>query len=88
LSLRGRAGIALVAQFKTTAVGDPVPSHVQAPQRQLAEVNKRIGDLETDNALLRGQLTTLCAVITELTHEANAGNIVTMPRRTRHRPSQ
>lgn len=78
----------LIAKFKTTAAGGPIPPHVQALQRQLAEANERIGELETGNALLRKQLTTLRAVITELTHEAHADNIVTMPRRNRHGPSQ
>jgi hypothetical protein len=78
----------LITEFKTTAGGGPLPPHVQALQRRLAEANERIGELETDNALLRKQLTTLCAVITELTHETHADNIVTMPRRNGHRPSQ
>jgi hypothetical protein len=71
----------LVTEFKTTAGAGPVPPSVQAAQEQLAVANKRAGDLQAENELLRQQITTLSALITELTLEAQADNILNLPRR-------
>lgn len=40
--------------------------------------------LEATEAQLQAKITTLCAVITELTHETATNNVLTMPSR-RHR---
>jgi hypothetical protein len=71
----------LVTEFKTAAGAGPVPPSVQAAHEQLAVANKRAGDLQAENELLRQRITTLSAVITELTLEAQANNILTLPRR-------
>jgi AcrR family transcriptional regulator len=71
----------LIAEFKTATGRGPVPPNVEALQRQLADADSRIQQLEACNNQLRAQITTLCAVITELTHEAAADNVVTLPRR-------
>jgi hypothetical protein len=71
----------LLTEFKTAAGAGPVPPSVQAAQEQLAVANKRAGDLQAENELLRQRITTLSAVITELTLEAQANNILTLPRR-------
>lgn len=74
----------LVAEFKTASGGAPIPPDVEALRQQLADADCRNRQLEASNSQLRAQITTLCAVITELTHEAAADNVVTLPRRRRH----
>jgi len=71
----------LLTDFKTAAGAGPMPPSVQAAQEQLAVANKRAGDLEAENELLRQRITTLSALMTELTLEAQADNILTLPRR-------
>jgi hypothetical protein len=74
----------LLTEFKITAGGGPTSPNVQALRQQLADAHDRIQSLEADNTLLTRRITTLCAVITELTHEAQADNVVTL-RQTRQR---
>lgn len=68
----------LVTEFKTAAGGGPTPPNVQALQQQLADADDRIRTLEADNTRLARRITTLCAVITELTHQAQSDNVVTL----------
>lgn len=75
----------LVTEFKTTAAGSPVSPDVQALQQQLANSHETIQQLKQDNTALHERIRTLCAVITELTQEANADNIVAIPTHRRRR---
>jgi hypothetical protein len=77
----------VVAEFKIAAGGGPVPPSVSALQQQLADAQERVRELEEDNKLLQNKLTTLCAVITELTHQAHADNVTAMPPRRRRTSS-
>jgi len=75
----------LVTEFKTaTLAGGPATPGADALRQQLVDARERIRQLEASEAQLKAKITTLCAVITELTHEATADNIVAMPAR---RPS-
>jgi hypothetical protein len=77
----------LVAEFKTkTLTGRPTTPDVQALRQQLADAHHRIQQLEATQAQLTAKITTLCAVITELTHEAHADNVVALPQRSRRDP--
>ncbi|MGI8311970.1 hypothetical protein [Saccharopolyspora hattusasensis] len=69
----------LVSEFKTASFGGPIQPNVQALQQQLADAHERIRQLEGDNEHLHGQITTLCAVITGLTQEAEADNVTPLP---------
>lgn len=70
----------LVAEFKTAALaGGPAVPGAEALRQQLADAGERIRHLKASEAQLKAKITTLCAIITELTHEATAGNIVAMP---------
>jgi AcrR family transcriptional regulator len=74
----------LVAEFKTASGSGPLPPNAEALRQQLANAGSRIRNLEADNSQLRAQITTLCAVITELTHGAAADNVIALPRRRQH----
>lgn len=75
----------LVAEFKAKAHNSgPSTTDVQALQQQLADARTRIQTLEATEALLKTKITTLCAVVTELTHGTTANNVLAMPSR-RHR---
>ncbi|RSN60565.1 hypothetical protein DMH01_14790 [Amycolatopsis sp. WAC 04182] len=50
-------------------------------RHQLDAASDRIRHLEDTNAALRRQVSALAAVITEITHEQHADNIVALPRR-------
>jgi AcrR family transcriptional regulator len=72
----------LIAKFKTTTLaGRPISADLQAVRQQLADAHQRIQQLEATQTQLTAKITTLCAVITELTHEAHADNVVALPRR-------
>ena len=72
----------LVAEFKAkTHTGAPITPDIQALRQQLADAHQRIHQLEATQAQLTNKITTLCAVITELTHQTHADNVVTLPRR-------
>src|SRR6266536_646851 len=73
----------LIAEF-VTAGPTPGTATASALQQQLTDAHKRIQALDDTNTILRRQLTTLAAVITELTHEAQTDNIVAMPARRDH----
>ncbi|MEQ4721418.1 hypothetical protein [Nonomuraea sp. B19D2] len=45
----------------------------------MANALQRIQQLEEENTTLNGRITALCAVISELTHEAQGHNIVMLP---------
>jgi len=53
---------------------------IQALQQQLVVAHDRIQTLQASNKLLRDRITTLCAAITELAHEAAANNVVALSR--------
>jgi hypothetical protein len=73
----------LVAEFKaTTLTGGPATPGADALRQQLADARERIRHLKASEAQLKAKITTLCAVITEPTHEAKAGNIVAKPARS------
>jgi hypothetical protein len=70
----------LVAEFKTTALaGGPAVPGAHALRQQLADAGERIRQFEASEAQLKAKITTLCAIITELTHEAKADNIAAIP---------
>lgn len=72
----------LVVEFKTTThAGRPISADLQALRQQLADAHQRIQQLEATQTQLTTKITTLCAVIVELTHEAHADNVVALPRR-------
>jgi hypothetical protein len=73
----------LVTEFKSAAGGGPITPNIQALQQQLAAAHDQIRKLADINATLERQVTTLAAVITEMTHEHHAGNIVALPQRRR-----
>jgi hypothetical protein len=77
----------LVNDFKVHAGGGPIPPNVAALQQQLADAHERITQLESTNTLLQQRVTTLSALISELSFEAQVDNVVTMPRRRRTRTS-
>jgi phage shock protein A len=54
----------------------PATPTADALRQQLADARERIRQLEASETQLKAKITTLRAVITELTHEAKAGNIV------------
>lgn len=68
----------LIAAFRTRAGGGPVPPSVTALRQQLADALARIQELEAHETQLLAQNQTLCAAITELTHEAHADNVITL----------
>jgi len=74
----------LAAEFKAAAGGGPPSPRIQALQQQLVVAHDRIQTLEASNKLLRDRITTLCAAITELTHEAAADNVVALSRPKLH----
>jgi hypothetical protein len=72
----------LVAEFKAkTHTGAPITPDIQALGQQLADAHQRIHQLEATQAQLTNKITTLCAVITELTHDAHPDNVVALLRR-------
>jgi hypothetical protein len=68
----------LIAEFHTKAGGGPLPPSITALQQQLTDARTHIQELEAREARLLAQNQTLCAVITELTHEAHADNVITL----------
>ena len=70
----------LAAEFKAAAGGGPPSPSIQALQQQLVGAQDRIKTLEASNKLLTERIMTLCAVITELTHEAKTNNVVALSR--------
>ena len=76
----------LLARFKTTMGGGAIAPSVQALQQQLASSRERIHELEGQVTLLQDRIRTLGAVITELTLEARADNVVALPTKT-YRPT-
>jgi hypothetical protein len=70
----------LVDEFKTTT-GGAVSPDVQALQQQLDNSRERIHQLEGHITLLQERIRTLSATIPELTHEAQASNVVALPLR-------
>ncbi|MFE0276686.1 hypothetical protein ACFWZY_32115 [Streptomyces sp. NPDC058992] len=74
-----------VSQFKVSAGGGPLTPNQQALTQRLADAAARAARLESDNRLLQQRITTLSAVIAELTHQAHGANIVPLPPRG-HRP--
>ena len=72
----------LVNEFKVTVGCGPVTPNVEALRGQLVHAQKHNQELVAENAQLRGKIKTLCAVITELTHETSGANVVvSMPRK-------
>lgn len=57
----------LISDFKTAAGAGSIMPNMEAVQRQLARASERNQELLAENAALRDQITTLSAVITELT---------------------
>lgn len=77
----------LIADFRSQANGNPSTSPENSALRsQLAEARERIRELEAASAARDEKIKTLCAVIAELTHEANATNVVALPARKRRSP--
>jgi hypothetical protein len=71
----------LLNEFKAIVGRGPVTPNSDALQRQIAQARAHNQELAAENAELRGQIRTLSAVITELTHDAlGARVVVPMPR--------
>jgi uncharacterized protein involved in exopolysaccharide biosynthesis len=70
----------ILAEFKTASGGGPVAPDVSALQRQLATAHDRIRELESREKRLNTRISALSAVIAELTHEAEADNVIALPR--------
>ncbi|HJT90731.1 MAG TPA: hypothetical protein VJ777_02150 [Mycobacterium sp.] len=72
----------LLNEFKAIFGCGPVTPNVEALQRQLAQTRDHNEELAAENARLRRKTRTLSAVITKLTHETSATNVVvSMPRK-------
>ncbi|WP_051021601.1 hypothetical protein [Nocardia araoensis] len=71
----------LVAEFKAETGSAPASANAIAVQQQLADAHDRIRELEGREREHLDQIKTLCAVITELTHETRASNLVLLPPR-------
>lgn len=70
----------LLAEFRTTAVRQAPPVEIAALKQQLSRAHQRIEELEAIETHLADQIKTLCAVVSELTHEAHAHNVIALPR--------
>lgn len=66
----------LLNDFRATAAGGSGGPSTEAVHRQLAQAHRRTRGLLTENALLRSQIRTLAAVITELTHDTASSTVV------------
>ncbi len=73
----------LVAEFKTATGSGLVSLDAQALQRRLVDSCEPINELEGQVCVLQERIRTLSALITELTLEANAGNVVALPPKRR-----
>lgn len=69
----------LVTEFRSGTGSISVSPNIIALQQQLADAQIRIRELEDQATERSAQIKTLRAIITELTHEAHADNIVTFP---------
>lgn len=69
----------LVSTFKTRAGTGPLTPDIEAMRRQLDDARDRIRELETRETERLDQIKALCAVITELTHQAHVDNLVVLP---------
>jgi hypothetical protein len=77
----------VIADFRIQANGTPGTSPaISALRSQLAEAHERIRELEAASAAREEKIKTLCAVIAELTHEANTTNVVPLPAGKRRTP--
>jgi AcrR family transcriptional regulator len=67
----------LIAEFRAAAgTNRATTTDILALKNQLADARARIQKLESQEAHLLGQIRTLHAVIAELTHEAEASNVI------------
>ncbi len=72
----------LLNEFKATVGCGSITPNVEALRRQLAKARDHNHELAIENTHLRSKIRTLSAVITELTHENSAVNVVvSMPRK-------
>ncbi|WP_249645298.1 hypothetical protein [Nocardia sputi] len=71
----------LVAEFKAKTGYAPAFANAVALQQQLTDAHDRIRELEDREREHLDQIKTLCAVITELTHETKASKLVLLPPR-------
>ena len=69
----------LVSTFKAEAGSGPFAPDIEALRRQLDDTHDRIRELEVRETAYLDQIKTLSAVITELTHQAHADNLVILP---------
>jgi uncharacterized protein (UPF0335 family) len=67
-----------VDDFRARAGLAPVPPNLQGLQGQLDQARERIKELEAERDRLAARIETLCAVITELTQQAEGTNVVVM----------
>ncbi|WP_329314413.1 hypothetical protein [Streptomyces sp. NBC_01262] len=72
-----------LSQFKASAGGGPLTPNQQALQQRLEDAQARVASLEADNKLLQRRISSLSAIIAELSHEAHGENVVVLPRRRR-----
>ncbi|WP_331752070.1 hypothetical protein [Streptomyces sp. NBC_00829] len=72
-----------LADFKTRAGGGPLIPNQQALQQRLEDATSKIKRLEAEKQLLKDRVGALTAVVVELTHEAEAKNVIKLPPRRR-----
>ncbi|WP_157032487.1 hypothetical protein [Kitasatospora cheerisanensis] len=72
-----------LTDFKTRAGGGPLVPNQQALQQRLDDVTTKIKKLEAEKQLMKDQIASLTVVVVELTHEAQAKNIIKLPPRRR-----
>ncbi len=73
----------LITEFKATIGRGPVVPSTAAVQRQLAQAREHNEELAAENTELRAKITTLSAVIAELTHDTTRANVVVPMQRKR-----
>jgi len=76
----------ILAEFRGNAGSRPISPNTGALQEQLTHAHERIDHLEGENKVLQRRITTLSAIITELTLEANDDKLVTLPHGRRRGP--
>jgi len=76
----------LIAEFRSSTAAPSTGPNLQALRQQLAEAYEKIRQYQATEAQFEAKIRTLCAIIAELTHEANATNVIALPALRRRIP--